>query len=404
MAHLSSQEVALDLSCAPIDLSVKRSLTSISISEHINGVDHFSFLDQVAHAATEIDNDCGIDVEAWDDSLFNVTSLLKLAEIRQDWVTDEESSEDESVPWRFSVFESSEQDIGLCSDTLRESVINEFNNISASGQGIAESSEFYVFSDPPEKDLGPEVTVTGIREVGCEEQSPATNSQLELLTHIGCSKQANSASIISHCEGNDGEAVSTSVVSDITGTEQHQPVKAKKRKFDVSLLDCWSNDNPEYTNCNRRWRFEIRDQLNEFEDADDEPMIEVSDSEEGSDIVELPVVESECDYYSDKDEQDCRSILCDNDLQIFPSGILVAETRAEEAATNIFDDNLVKEFCTNSTKVNSTLGNDSGILSNSLEPLMLSDSDFDLDELLKAEPNNNIDSDDFFSDLLIDLP
>ena len=154
----------------------------------------------------------------------------------------------------------------------------------------------------------------------------------------------------------------------------------------------------------RSRRFDIRDQIKEFEDADDEPMIEVSDSEEGSDIVELPVVESECDYYSDKDEQDCRSILCDSDLQIFPSGILVAETRAEEAATNIFDDNLVKEFCTNNTKVNSTLGNDSGILSNSLEPLMLSDSDFDLDELLKAEPNNNIDSDDFFSDLLIDLP
>jgi hypothetical protein len=38
----------------------------------------------------------------------------------------------------------------------------------------------------------------------------------------------------------------------------------------------------------------------------------------------------------------------------------------------------------------------------SLEPLMLSDSDLDIDEILKAEPNNN--TEDLFSDLLLDLP
>ena len=244
MAHLNSQEVALDLSCVPIDLSGKPSWPSIS--EHIDGVKHFSFLDLIANEATETNNNCGIDVEAWDDSLLNVTSILKLAEIRQDWVTDKESSEDESVPWRFSVVESSEQDIGLCSDTLRESVISEFNDVSASRLGIAESSEFYVFHDPHEKkDLGLEVTVTGAREVGCDEQSTATNSELELLTNIGWS----------HCEG-----------SDIIGTEdsqQQQPVVDKKRKFDISLLDCWSNDNLEYTNCDRRGRF---DATNIFDD------------------------------------------------------------------------------------------------------------------------------------------
>jgi len=408
MAHISTQEVALDLSCVPIDLSVNRTLTSISISEHINGVEHFSFLDQVAKEATETDN-CGIDVEAWDDSLLNVTSVFKLAEIRKDWVTEDESSEDESVPWRFTTIEPSELSRGLGSDTFRESVINEFSSISASGPGISESREFYVFNDPHgEKDLEPEVLVTGFRDVGvgCVEQSPATNSELEISANKGwsVSEPATSVSIISPCDISDSRTVSTCAISFKMGTDESQPVVAKKRKFDISLLDCWSNDNLEYTNCDRRWRFDIKYRINEFEDVDDEPMIEVSDSEEGTDIVELPVVETECDYGNAVDEQDSRSILCDHELQIFPTGIMLAEICPEEAAINMFDDNQENELLTDITEVNSIFVNESGILSDSLEPLMLSDTDFDLDELLKAEPNNNGDCDGFISDLLIDLP
>jgi len=169
-------------------------------------------------------------------------------------------------------------------------------------------------------------------------------------------------------------------------------------------LDCWFNDNLEYTNCDRSWRFDIKYKVDEFEDVDDEPMIEVSDSEEGTDIVELPVVETASDSGNAADEHDSRSILCDNDLQIFPTGILLAEICPEEAVTNMFDDNQVNELGTDITEVNSTFVNESGILSDSLEPLMLSDADFDLDELLKTEPNNNSDCDGFISDLLIDLP
>jgi len=406
MAHISTQEVALDLSCVPIDLSVNRTLTSISISEHINGVEHFSFLDQVAKEATEIDNNCGIDVEAWDDSLWNVTSVLKLAEIRRDWGTDDESSEDECVPWRFKTIEPSEQDRWHSSDTSRESVINELSSISASGPGISESSEFYVFSDPhEEKDFDPEVTVTGERGVGCDEQSTAVISELEILASNGWSvpEPATSVSIISQCDVIDSPAVSTGATS-VMIEEEIQPVSTKKRKFDISLLDCWFNDNLEYTNCDRSWRFDIKYKVDEFEDVDDEPMIEVSDSEEGTDIVELPVVETASDSGNAADEHDSRSILCDNDLQIFPTGILLAEICPEEAVTNMFDDNQVNELGTDITEVNSTFVNESGILSDSLEPLMLSDADFDLDELLKTEPNNNSDCDGFISDLLIDLP
>lgn len=50
--------------------------------------------------------------------------------------------------------------------------------------------------------------------------------------------------------------------------------------------------------------------------------------------------------------------------------------------------------------------NESGLPIDSLDSLMLSDTDLDVEELLKVnrkvEPNNN--SDDFLSNLLIDLP
>ena len=111
-----------------------------------------------------------------------------------------------------------------------------------------------------------------------------------------------------------------SPVSDITGkegVEQHQPVSVKKREFDVTLLDSWSNENSQYTNGYKKLMIDISDQLNEFEYAYDEEMMEFSNSEEGSDIVD---VESQSDYYSYKDEHD-------NDLEIFP---FVAETHQDE--------------------------------------------------------------------------
>ena len=120
-----------------------------------------------------------------------------------------------------------------------------------------------------------------------------------------------------------------SLLSDITDTDQfqqHQTVRDKKRKLDFSVVDCWSNDNP------KRWRFNIRDQHNELVIMDNE-MLPVSDSESGSDIVELPDFQSEDDY-SHNDEHDSRSILFDNDLQIFPP----EQPPIEKQVTNIIDE------------------------------------------------------------------
>ena len=67
--------------------------------------------------------------------------------------------------------------------------------------------------------------------------------------------------------------------------EQHQPVSVKKRKIDISLLDCSSNENPQYTNGDKKLRFDIKQD-------EDEEMMELSNSDQGSGIVDLPDVKS----------------------------------------------------------------------------------------------------------------
>lgn len=77
----------------------------------------------------------------------------------------------------------------------------------------------------------------------------------------------------------------------------------------------------------------MREQHNEPVIMDNE-MLPVSDSDEsGSDIVELADFQSEDDY-SHNDAHDSRSILFDNDLQIFPP----EQPTIENQCTNIIDD------------------------------------------------------------------
>jgi len=410
MAHKESSELVLDLSCAPLDLSVKR--RPISISEHINGVAHFSFLDKVASKnATERDI-YQIDVEAWDDSLWNVKSVLQLAEIREDWKTDEDTDSEDIAPWRCKVSVEATETMGFISrETIRD---NDIDNSLNSGCGISENSDFFVFSDPPLSDTASRrdmdtVTSGGHGEcviLSATEASDISRMEAESVSlggdHgkvAGAGKVTEVSGVESVSPSGDGDEV-MSRVSDFGGVKSGSSgvISApfsRKRVFDHSLLDCWLNNDLEYTIGDKRWRFDLQGEINEVEDIGvdmpcDEAMIEVSDCEEGSDIVELPVVESNVE--SDSAIEDGRSILHDSDLQIFP-----AEEMKEPEEETDFEETFEAVI---------TMGNESGVPFDSLEPLMLSDTDLDVDELLKAnlkvEPNNN--SDELFANLLIDLP
>jgi len=375
MTSLGGQDSQpLDLSYSPLDLSVKR---PISISEQINGVAHFSFaLDKVAKDATDKEN-CDIDVEAWDDSLWNAKSVIKLAEILEDWKSDEETNpEEDTAPWRCKVsVEATEEDMGV----IQGEVIGDdvFNNI-LDLNGISESSDFFVFGDPTEFE---------------SESQDNRDSDTVTAGDDDTSDKVDAAASVSNGDGQEAEAPATEGLTNDKYTVSE--TSTRKRVFDKSLLDCWLNDNMEYTVSDKRWRFEFRDELNEFDDLDvmpcDEAMIEVSDCEEGSDIVELPIVDSAVD--SDIHVEDSRSILQDSDLQIFPAEEVLEEADQETDIQDIFEAAV-------------TMVNESGEPIDSLDSLMLSDTDLDVEELLKAnlkaEPNNN--SDDFLSDLLIDLP
>lgn len=378
MASFGSEDSPLDLSFRPLDLSVKR---PISISEQINGVAHFSFaLDNVAKDATDKEN-CDIDVEAWDDSLWNAKSVIKLAEILEDWKSDDETNpEDDIAPWRCKVsVEATEKDMGFIQgEVIGDSELNNVLDLN----GISESSDFFVFRDPTEFDSESQDDIDS-------DMVAAADDDIRDRTEAGAA------------------AVT---VSGVDVEEESEPPKeclpidkytvaepsTRKRGFDKSLLDCWLNDNLEYTISDKRWRFELRDELNEFDDFDvmmpcDEAMIEVSDCEEGSDIVELPIVDSVVD--SDSHVEDCRSILQDSDLQIFPPEEVLEEPEPDIDIQETFEAAV-------------TMVNESGLPIDSLDSLMLSDTDLDIEELLivnrKVEPNNN--SDDFLSNLLIDLP
>jgi len=368
MTSLGGQDnQPLDLSCCPLDLSVKKPL--ISITEHINGVAHFSFaLDNVANDATDKEI-CDIDVEAWDDSLWNAKSVIKLAEILEDWKSDEE---EDTAPWRCKVsVEATEADMGLIQGEVIGDDTLDLN-------GISESSDFFVFCDPIDFE---------------SESQDVRDSDIEVAADDDISDKVDIGATATMAEVKLSEESTEGPPHDKYTVSEPSP---RKRVFDKSLLDCWLNDNMEYTISDKRWRFEFRDELNEFEDLDamapcDEAMIEVSDCEEGSDIVELPIVDSA--VYSDIHEEDCRSILQDSDLQIFPAEEVLEEPEQE---TNILE----------TFEAAVAMVNESGAPIDSLDSLMLSDTDLDVEELLKAnfkvEPNNN--SDDCLSNLLIDLP
>jgi len=343
-------------------------------------------LDNVAKDATDKEN-CDIDVEAWDDSLWNVNSVLKLAEILEDWKSDEETnSEDDTVPWRCRVsVEATEKDMGF----IQGEVIgdNESNNLS-DFNGISESSDFFVFRDPTEFESESQ------DDIDSDMMAAANDDNRD-------SMEAGAAATVPGV----GVEEESEPPREAPATDKYTVAEpsTRKRVFDKSLLDCWLNDNLEYTISDKRWRFELRDELNEFDDlsvmmACDEAMIEVSDCEEGSDIVELPIVDSVVD--SDNRVEDCRSILQDVDLQIFPPEEVLEEP--EEVLEEPEQGTDMQE----TFEAAVAMVNESGLPIDSLDSHMLSDSDLDVEELLKVnrkvEPNNN--SDDFLSNLLIDLP
>lgn len=373
MASFGSEDSPLDLSFRPLDLSVKR---PISISEQINGVAHFSFaLDKVAEDATDKEIS-DIDVEAWDDSLWNVKSVLKLAEILEDWKTDEETnSEDDIGPWRCKVSaeDNKETTMGYTlGEAIGDCASDNILNVSA----VAEMSDFFVFPDP-----------TGI------DPEPGDDSANLIVTEsFDDNRHVTDTRVADEIGATDAFRANLSVVKPCA-----VPL-VRKRGFDQSLLDCWSNNELEYAISSKRWRFDLRDELDDLGvdmQLYDDVMIEVSDCEEGSDIVELPVVEDNVDDDSLLAE-DCRSILHDSDLQIFPPDEILEETELE-----IVEDSLEAAIpMENSFEAVIPIETDV-----TLDSLMLSDTDLDIDELLKTslkvEPNNN--SDDFFSNLLIDL-
>jgi len=379
MASFGSEDNPLDLSFRPLDLSVKR---PISISEQINGVAHFSFaLDNVAKDATYKEN-CDIDVEAWDDSLWNVNSVLKLAEILEDWKSDEETnSEDDTVPWRCRVsVEAIEKDMGF----IQGEVIgdNDSNNF-IDFKGISESRDFFVFRDPSEFESESQEDIDSDMGAAADDYNCDRMEAGETAPVVGVEEESEPP-------------------REAPPTDKYTVAEpsTRKRVFDKSLLDCWLNDNLEYTISDKRWRFELCDELNDLNVmmACDEAMIEVSDCEEGSDIVELPVVDSVVD--SDSHVEDCRSILQDVDLQIFPPEEVLEEL--EKVLGEPDQETDIQE----TFEAAVAMVNESGLPIDSLDSLMLSDTDLDVEELLKVnrkvEPNNN--SDDFLSNLLIDLP
>ena len=369
MANLGSESEALDLSFKPLDLCVKR---PISISEQINGVAHFSFaLDKLDTDATQREDINSVDVEVWDDSLWNVKSVIQLAEIVDDWKSEESNSEDESGPWRCKiVVEDKKKDLGY--DITRESTgDSDLDNLYCVENAIGDTSEFFVFSNPTH---------------------PA-EAQHDMTGFTVTNSYVSDVSVAA-----ESETLLVPSATDVAFVEEYCPAAVvRKRGFDQSLLDCWSNDDLEYANSAKRWRFDHGDELDEVLSDEigpcDEIMVEVSDCEEGSDIVELPVVEDHVDYLDSVSfVEDCRSILYDSDLQIFPSEESIAESRPPIPMSDT--SNFVVAI-NNEDSVKS----DSLLVPETNHKLKMGEV---LETKSKVEPNNN--SDDFLSNLLVDLP
>jgi len=443
MSLTTSEPEPLDLSFKPLDLSVKR---GISISDQINGVDHFPLdKDKVAaDNANATSKNKEIDVEAWDDSLWRVKTILKVAEILEDWQT--EYSEVTSNPWRCEIEvneKDSEEEMGY---TICESgtIEKDLNSIS---DGVADDSELFMFLDPPvdecRSDIGRSIFNKPIELVASEQSQDFTRSTKvesstlnEHITDLSSSAIQEkfsdfSSSII---EGHNIEV--PLVVQD----QAHTSPKRKLENFNSN------NDKSESVPIVKRWRCD----LPEGESVDIiEELTQVSDSEEGSDVVVLPVSdETSCMILEDD-----RSILCDSDLQMFPPSDLSKDSSDNKSDSNkdsfvnhsssVTDVTEVLMEVGLETSVVNTWGNTTGPdgadesmemkIDDTLEfnqalndkevddrstPRdvleIIPDLDFmdgleiltegvaELEAKSKVEPNNNVD--DFLSDLLINLP
>eukprot|EP00092_Neocalanus_flemingeri_P024740 GFUD01026829.1.p1 GENE.GFUD01026829.1~~GFUD01026829.1.p1 ORF type:complete len:303 (-),score=65.31 GFUD01026829.1:95-1003(-) len=278
------------------------------------------------------------------------------------------------------------------------------NQVHSVDNAVADTSDFFVFPDPtdPESQLDDAHLVT------------VTESD-EDISNV--TRDPGLDNVDADSEGLSGTSnTSLSVVEPCT------VALVRKRTFDQSLLDCWSNDDLEYTNSVKRWRFNPSDEQDEMEG--DETMIEVSDCDEGSDIVELPVVEDhEAEGESVSLAEDCRSILLDSDLQIFPLERMITEIgmsmsplpnlvnsldsvvttlQFTDAQSECIEDNDAKSESVEDTEAEDTEAK-SDLLVSDVNPSREIGEVLELTAVKwKVEPNNF--ADDLLSNLLIDLP
>jgi len=235
----------------------------------------------------------------------------------------------------------------------------------------------------------------------------------------------------------------------LVAQEQHQGSLKRKLEHQGLQSDLWSNGESDPVPSVKRWRCELQeDGEGESVDLRDE-LRQVSDSEEGSDVIELPVVdEDSCLVLEDN-----RSILCDSDLQMFPPSDLKKDS-SENPSDKISFDEFNSTSVADVTEVLMEIGLETPVVNNwglNISPdgaqettemrtdddhvefdralydkevddrstprdvlEIIPDLDFmdgleilteelaELEAKSKVEPNNNVD--DFLSDLLINLP
>merc|ERR1711915_1155228 len=150
------------------------------------------------------------------------------------------------------------------------------------------------------------------------------------------------------------------------------------------LESLWSNNKREYTLKAKNWRV-ISNHEEFVDDGSDNTFLEVSDSEEGADILELPVVEEEEPF-----EEDMRSILLDPEFQVFNEAMSLENPLIEELDSILALESGTTNLCEDLSKITSE---------------MFSDTDLDIENTLltNCSVNYNFSEDEFLSDLLIDL-
>jgi len=367
------------------------------------------------------------DVLEWNDSLLRISSVIKLSEILDDWATDEET-DIERVPWRFKV---PVEPVRNYSDFYEhsENLLNNDNtylNSLYEDKGISESAEFYVFgntyvtdtndynvledlSDITQHDLdsipvviaghsesavtsevigevnldvaeilsrSPTITLDETSSVCRENNQTADNSKLILSSNSGDCKSKPLVQVDPLCIANSEKRSSKRKVSSTSFKE------SKKRKKD--LENSWSNNKREYTLKAKNWR--VISNHDEFVDyGSDNTFLEVSDSEEGADILELPVVEEEEPF-----EEDVRSILFDPDFQVFNETISQENPFIEELDSILALESGTTTPCEDLSKITSEI---------------FSDTDLVIENILRTNcgVDYNFNEDEFLSDLLIDF-